>query len=45
MCTFCYKLDKEEAAVMQMQFKVWFQNKINLNEKLLSHIRQRRKEV
>ena len=30
---------------MQMQFKFWFQNKANLNEKILSHVRQRRKEV
>lgn len=45
MCKFWYKLDKEEGAVMQMQFKFWFQNKIYLNEKILSNIGQTRKEV
>ena len=30
---------------MQVQFKFWFQNKANLNEKVLSNIGQRRKEV
>ena len=45
MGKFCYKLDKGEGAVMQVQFKFWFQNKANLNEKVLSHIEQRRKEV
>ena len=45
MGKFCYKLDKGEGAVMQVQFKFWFQNKANLNEKVLSNIGQRRKEV
>ena len=45
MGKFCYKLDKAEGAAMQMQFKFWFQNKVNLNEEILSNIGQKRKEV